>query len=65
MVSLIRPEEDFVETYKNKVLSDAGGQPVQMRFGRQSLNVTDRLKSDVLNKKVECLRALGLLSGQP
>jgi hypothetical protein len=63
--ALIRPEEDFVETYKNKVLSDAGGPPVQLRFGRRTFNVTDRLKSDVLDKKVECLRALGLLSGQP
>ena len=62
----IRPEEDFVETYKFKVLNDAaGGQPVEFRFGRQKVSVLDRLKSDVLNKKVECLRALGLLSGQP
>ena len=62
----IRPEEDFVETYKFKVLNDAaGGQPVEFRFGRQKVSVPDRLKSDVLNKKVECLRALGLLSGQP
>ena len=62
----IRPEEDFVETYKFKVLSDAaGGQPVEFRFGRQKISVSDRLKSDVIDRKVECLRALGLLSGQP
>jgi hypothetical protein len=62
----IRPEEDFVETYKEKVLSDAaGGQPVEFRFGRQKISVSDRLKSDVIDRKVECLRALGLLSGQP
>jgi hypothetical protein len=62
----IRPEEDFVETYKFKVLNDAaGGQPVEFRFGRQKVSVPDRLKSDVMDKKVECLRALDLLSGQP
>lgn len=61
----IRPEEDFVETYKFKVLNDAGRRPVEFRLGRQKVSVSDRLKSDVLDKKVECLRALGLLSGQP
>jgi len=62
----IRPEEDFVETYKFKVLNDAaGGQPVEFGFGRQKISVSDRLKSDVLDRKVECLRALGMLSGQP
>jgi hypothetical protein len=65
LAAAIRPEEDFVETYKNKVLSDAGRQPVEFRFGRRKVNIPDRLKSDVLDKKVECLRALGLLSGQP
>ncbi len=61
----IRPEEDFVETYKEKVLSDAAGQSVEFRFGRQKISVSARLKSDVVDKKVECLRALGLLTGQP
>jgi hypothetical protein len=61
----IRPEEDFVETYKAKVLIDAGGQPVEFRLGRRKINFSDRLKSNVVNQKVECLRALGLLSGQP
>jgi hypothetical protein len=61
----IRPEEDFVETYKDKVLADAGGQSLEFRFGSQKISIPDRLKSDVVDKKVECLRALGLLSGQP
>lgn len=63
--AIIRPEEDFVETYKYKVLNDAGGQALEFRFGRQKVRVADRLKSDVLEQKVECLRALGLLTGQP
>lgn len=61
----IRPEEDFVETYKDKVISDAGGKPIEFRIGRQKLSLPDRLKADVVDKKIECLRALGLLSGQP
>ncbi len=65
VAAAIRPEEDLVETYKYKVLNDAGGRPVEFRFGRQKVSVPDRLKSGVLEKKVECLRALGLLTGQP
>jgi hypothetical protein len=61
----MRPEEDFVETYKFKVLSDAGAQPVQFRFGRSNVGISQRLGNDVFSKKVECLRALGLLTGQP
>ena len=61
----IRPEEDFVETYKAKVVVDAGGQAAEFRLGRRKINLSDRLKLDVVNQKVECLRALDLLSGQP
>jgi hypothetical protein len=61
----IRPEEDFVETYKYKVLLDAGSKPVEFRLGRQNISVPKLLNSDVLSKKVECLRALGLLTGGP
>jgi hypothetical protein len=61
----IRPEEDFVETYKGKVMSDAGGQAAEFRFGRQKFSASDRLKSAVIDGKVACLGTLGLLSGQP
>ena len=65
VAAAIRPEEDFVETYSAKVVADAGGQAAEFRFGRRKISLSDRLKSDVVNQKVECLRTLGLLSGQP
>lgn len=65
LAAAIRPEEDFVETYKYKVLDDVGNKSVEFQLGRQKVSVPELLKSDVLSKKVECLRALGLLTGQP
>jgi hypothetical protein len=62
----VRPEEDFVETYKYKVLLDAGAnKSIEFQLGRLNVSVAELLKSDVLSKKVECLRALGMLTGQP
>ncbi|MGA7805957.1 hypothetical protein [Bradyrhizobium sp.] len=62
----VSPEEDFVETYKYKVLADASqNQPVDFRLRGRDVNVLDFLDADVPAKKVQCLRDLGLLTGQP
>ena len=62
----VSPEEDFVETYKYKVLADAArNQPVAFRLSGHDVNVLDFLDSGIPSKKVECLRDLGLLTGQP
>jgi hypothetical protein len=62
----ISPEEDFVETYKYKVLADVGrNQPLAFRLSGHDVNVLDFLDSGIPSKKVECLRDLGLLTGQP
>ncbi len=63
--AVIRPEEDFAETYKYKVLLDAGSRSIEFQLGRLNISVPELLKSDVLSKKVECLRALGMLTGGP
>jgi hypothetical protein len=61
----LSPEEDFVETYKYKVLADAAQKPsVIFRLRGQEVNVLDYLDSGVPAKKVECLRDLGLLTSQ-
>lgn len=60
------PIEDAVETYKYKVLADATpNQAIEFRLSGQDVNVPDLLNSDILSKKIECLRALGFLTGQP
>jgi hypothetical protein len=62
----IRPEEDLVETFKYKVLADAmPNGSLDFRLDGRDVNVLDLLKSDIPAKKVECLRALGMLTGQP
>jgi hypothetical protein len=60
----ISPEEDFVETYRYKVLADVKVS-LMLRFPRdgRNINVLSRLASRVPAKKVACLRALGLLAG--
>jgi len=59
------PEEDFVETYKYKVLADAAQKPsISFRLRGREINVLDYLDSGVPAKKVECLRDLGLLTSQ-
>jgi hypothetical protein len=60
------PMEDVAEAYKYKVLADATpNQAIEFRLNGQDVNVSDLLNSDILAKKVECLRALGFLTGQP
>jgi hypothetical protein len=61
----VNPIEDFVETYKYKVLADSMSKPVEIRLGSRDINISDRLNSGVLAKKVQCLRDLGLLEGTP
>jgi hypothetical protein len=62
----VSPEEDFVETYKYKVLADAArNQPIAFRLSGHDVNVLDFLDSGIPAKKVECLRDLGLLTGRP
>ena len=61
----ISPEEDFVETYKYKVLADAAQKPsVIFRLRGQEVNVLDYLDSGVPATKVQCLRDLGFLTSQ-
>jgi hypothetical protein len=58
--------EDVVETYKYKVLADVmGNQKVGFDLDGREINVFDLLDSGVLQKKVQCLRDIGFLSGQP
>jgi hypothetical protein len=60
------PWEDAADTYKYKVLADAmPNQSLEFRLDGQDVNVLELLKSDIPAKKVECLRALGMLTGQP
>jgi hypothetical protein len=51
----LRPEEDFVEAYKYKVLYDAmNGQPIT--FGNMNMNVFDTLTQNTRgNTKLQCL----------
>lgn len=64
--SIPNPMEDVAETYKYKVLADSTpNQAIEFRLGRRDVNVSDLLKSDILAKKIECLGALGFLTGQP
>jgi len=61
----LSPEEDFVETYKYKVLADAAQKPtVGFRLRGRWVNVLDYLESGLPAKKVDCLRDLGLLTSQ-
>ena len=61
----LSPEEDFVETYKYRVLADTAQKPsVSFRLRGRDINVLDYLDSGVPAKKVECLRDLGLLTSQ-
>jgi hypothetical protein len=58
--------EDVVETYKYKVLADVmGNQKVGFDLDGREINVFDLLDSGALQKKVQCLRDIGFLSGQP
>jgi hypothetical protein len=62
----LRPEEDAVETYKYKVLADAApNQTIGFRLRDREINVLDYLDSGIPARKVECLRDLGFLTGQP
>jgi hypothetical protein len=62
----VNPIEDFVETYKYKVLVDASPkQSIAFRLGRQEINIADLLDSGIPEGKVKCLRDLGLLEGTP
>jgi hypothetical protein len=59
-------DEDFVETYKYKVLADAAPKlTIGIRLGGRDINTLRLLDSGALAKKVSCLRDLGLLSGTP
>jgi hypothetical protein len=62
----VSPEEDFVETYKYKVIADATqNQTIGFSLEGRDVNVLDYLASGIPAKKVQCLRDLGLLTGQP
>jgi hypothetical protein len=62
----ISPEEDLVETYKYKVLSDAmRNQAIDLALDGQETNVLDYVQSGIPARKVECLRELGLLTARP
>ena len=56
-------EEDFVETYKYKVLADAAPKlTIELRLRGRDINTLGLLDSGAVAKKVSCLRDLGLLS---
>ena len=60
------PVEDAVETFKYQVLADVmPNQSIIFSLGDQDINVIDLLKSDVVARKVSCLRDLGFFTGQP
>ena len=62
----ISPEEDFVETYRYKVISDAAGnQPVTFRLRGREINVFERIGSGRIADKVNCLQRLHLLDPLP
>lgn len=62
----VSPWEDAVETFKYKVLADVmPNQSIVFPIGDQDVNVLDLLKSDIVAKKVDCLRELGFFTGQP
>jgi hypothetical protein len=62
----VAPEEDLAETYRYKVLVDASpNKPIVFRLGRREINARDLLESEIPVKKVQCLRDLGFLTGQP
>jgi hypothetical protein len=62
----IRPEEDVVEVYKTKVLVDAApNQKLSFTLNGEEINVSDLLGSGILATKLQCLGALGFLTGQP
>jgi hypothetical protein len=62
----LRPEEDAVETYKYKVLADVTPkQTIGFRLRDREVNVLDYLESGIPARKVECLRDLGFLTGEP
>jgi hypothetical protein len=61
-----RPEEEVAEVYKYKVLADAmPNQAISFGLNGQEINVFDLLQSEIPAKKVQCLRDLGFLTGQP
>jgi hypothetical protein len=61
----ISPEEDFVETYKYKVLADAmRNQAINLVLDGQEINLLDYVQSGIPARKVECFRKLGLLTAQ-
>jgi hypothetical protein len=62
--AVINPWEDVADTYKYQVLADAK-QKIGFRLRGKEINVLDFLKSGIPAKKVECLRDLGFLTGQP
>jgi hypothetical protein len=64
--ALINPLEDVADTYKYQVLADAKrNQAIGLRLRDKEINVLDFLRSEIIAKKVGCLRDLGFLTGQP
>ncbi|WP_027567933.1 hypothetical protein [Bradyrhizobium sp. URHA0013] len=61
----VAPEEDLAEMYRYKVLVDASPRGPVLRLDGKSIDVQSWLKSDILAKKVQCLRDLGFLTAQP
>jgi hypothetical protein len=62
----VNPWEDVVDVYKYKVLADTmPNLTIEFHLRGKEINVLDYLKSVVPAKKVECLRDLGFLTGQP
>jgi len=63
LVAASSPEEDFVETYKYKILTDsAPNLTIRRPVSRTQVKASDLLAGDVIAGKVGCLRDLGLLT---
>jgi hypothetical protein len=58
----VAPEEEVPEVYRYKVLLDASPKEPVFRLDDQEISVRKLLESDVVAKKVQCLRDLGFLT---
>lgn len=62
----VRPEEDFVETYKYKVLADvAGDLTIRFPIEGEDRKLSEVVRSPIIERKIRCIGDLGLLSGEP
>jgi hypothetical protein len=61
----VAPEEEMAEVYRYKVLLDASPKDPVFSLDGQEISVRKLLESDVVAKKVQCLRDSGFLTALP